>query len=489
VISPCARTYKRSLRIGDNLARVRALVLVSAISACDLPLFFSTPSGAPECKYQVDVRCSLSSFEGPFAHACRPSLSIDGCDFRVDSLCDPAFSFDGRITESGIETDDCIASGFEVACGRCVVTFVEDTATPYVLGESFCPAPDCESRFEKPLELGSGIRHPQLRVGWMPEIFVEEKPGYVLNSDYRSGIECPAGGVLVGFVGDPRRAGPDCLVQLERTPDGYFGVYGDGELMLGRFDFELRLERSLRLGPVIGEPGLDHYTPRSMAYDPSTMLLALSIASSTIAEHVLVVDVGSLSVVTSTTFPNRGTPREPLNVQVAGIASTAEGWIYVEDLDDRVVKTRIDDLGSEVRRTEDSLSVLLGLSDLGPMVVGRPEVFEGGILLANMAAGGDEIIILQEEQTQIAVRGTARALTDSVLTPTALAWADDLVAVGLYDRMTEAAHVGFFDPIALRFLPGTIEVGKGAVGRIRADGDRLWIGLPWQGKIVELKKR
>jgi hypothetical protein len=478
------------------LIRGLALSVCFSIAGCDPPLFFfSEPEPAPECPYQIELRCSLEAVDGIFAHKCQPKLTIDQtCAFLVDaSACGVEASFSGAITEDGVVTDACTATGFEVVCDRCEVAFVKERPLPYrVVGEGECVTESCRrGELRTPGGYGDHLVYGLLKMGWLPEIVADSQPRYLVNSAYRDWLGCPAGQVEVA-LGTPssseRTAAQPCLHRLERGGAFYFGVFGEEDLMFGRFDERMQLDDAVSLTATIGEvpTNVDYFNNRGLAYDPETNRIALSIGSASFYQYLLLIDATTLEIVSAGRLPKVVDGGAPLTHEVTSIQRVAGGWLYVDDLDDTIVKTSPDALHTRLLTSPPTRDVR-GRSELGAMLTGALGTFERGAVAANMASEGNELLLIEETEQQLAIRGSARAISPLDLTPTELAWAGDLIAVGLVDRQRLEAHLGFFDPKTLRFLPGTILVGRGVIGRIRYTGDRLWLALPWEGKLVELE--
>ena len=149
-----------------------------------------------------------------------------------------------------------------------------------------------------------------------------------------------------------------------------------------------------------------------------------------------------------------------VDVDGDGIAFVVSGVVADLDVVESVVASFLD---------------LGGRTELGTLVA-----TEKGSIVINTF--DQELIIVEQDE----IVATAGSITEIITTPTAVAWAGNLIAVGLLDRSTDDALLAFFDPATSRYLPGASPVGKGVVGRIRFTGDRLWIMLPWQGMVVEL---
>jgi hypothetical protein len=184
--------------------------------------------------------------------------------------------------------------------------------------------------------------------------------------------------------------------------------------------------------------------------------------------HLMLFDAATLDLVRTQTLE----PFDEIEQHYCfGIAPSGDGWLYTDD-GQHALRQLAGDLSLE---WETSILELLGRADVGPVLL-TPR---GSITIDTYRSR----LILEADRR---IAGSVGTISDVLLTPTSLAWAGDLIAVGLIDKPKEEALLGFYDPEVERFLPGLIPLGKGAVGRIRHRDGRLWVLLPWQGKVVEL---
>jgi hypothetical protein len=269
-----------------------------------------------------------------------------------------------------------------------------------------------------------------------------------------------------------RTRAADCLTRLVLDPGGrgFFGLYGGSNPRIGLFDAHARLVRS------------------------ASVALPLSATSTVEALALERSDDGTRLY--------------------AGYNSRSDGRGYLAafasaDLSAGPVASFPGGLRA-ARCTGDA--VVVSLLDSIDMVVLGPSLLDarGGIRLAERPTFGETVggfLVFHHPSSRLAVSagGTApgiQVISNRMVASVALyyespasAWAGSewplersLIAYGLTaENRSAAAWIARFDPRAGRFLPGSTQVGVGAVQEMLedADGD-LWLTLPWSATLARV---
>ena len=437
--------------------------------ACDSPFFDSVRAQEPACDYQVDIRCD------DFFPVFRPEVRIEPpCTVHVDaSELDPLWQFDVEIGEEIVLTSGaCQVIGDEVECPGCTFALIEDEPAPYRIEREHCTLESCETA-QRPFGYnGTRLSFPLTQVGHLIELVAESTPIYVANRVYQDDTACPTDSRIVdyGFVAIDRIVpGEPCVHTLEPAGDAYVGVFGSGGVLrVGRFSFDdLTLTSSRAID--LGEPPETYYNVQALAYDADSGRVLIGLNSSARSNYLMLYDAETLALIRMLELPPISETEQHYSF---GIQTTRTGWLFADD-GEHSLRELTPDLSATIWSA--AIFDVLGRSDLGSILA-----TDEGSITVDMNRSR---LVLEADRR---IAGTAGAIADEVLTPTSIGWAGDLIAVGLLDKRDDNAYVGFFDPERLRFLPGIVPIGLGAVGRIRSKGDRLWIILPWQGKLVEL---
>ncbi|MBI2375255.1 MAG: hypothetical protein HYV07_14770 [Deltaproteobacteria bacterium] len=429
----------------------------------------------PQCEHPVVHPEDLVVDTNCAASACRSSVRTDGCRFDVDTEACGLGTLEGLITPRGMVLTsaalrECIETEVSEVERRFVCESQELECRVDLLRGPFSPAFDVKARtLVEVTEVYSGKPQALAPSVLFGPAILSEGLAIITYDEPTTPYECTREVPSLVFLDDDLETVatatlPPCVVDVAaaRQTDGLFGVkVRPAELL--RLDRQGRVTQSVPVSTSLANRLASHRVIESAsevyvlsfqrdsakpghvsAHDPVTLELKWEIEVDD-PHHAQIGAENDLGVLDGpdVRFYDIANGGQTFSVPVEGLCGG--------NLDPRQWLIFSDSFVVSVVGLEAGVRVV---SSVGGRLCGRGFPFE-------------------------TLRGDPYALAKLP---------NDLVAVGVTDTSGRAS-VSRFDPAGLRFLPGSVEVGRGIVGRLDVARGLVFATMSWAGEIARLEAR